>query len=145
MNPFMYFEDETNMNLCEEHFVIPVDGSINKWISIAKNACYNYRSEYFKQKVKNPRFMEITDDESESDDSNESMYSKHRVSSPVSSTVTLSDIDNFISALPTCYPFFGHIHNRTLDRYKTKNCWCPCSKELSPWRKHNNLNLPASR
>ena len=73
------------------------------------------------------------------------MYSKQRVSSPVSSDVTASDIDNFIRALPTCYPFFGHIHNSDIARYKTKNCWCPCSKELSPWRKHNKLNLPASR
>ena len=145
MNPFMYFEDEANINLCPDHFVIPPVGPINRWISNAKNACYNYRTEYFKQKETNPRFMEVDDDESESGDSRDSMYSKQRVSSPVSSDVTAIDIDNFIRALPTCYPLFGHIHNPDIARYKTKNCWCPCSKELSPWRKHNNINLSASR
>ena len=51
------------------------------------------------------------------------------------------EYDQFINALPSCTPLFGHLYNVKKDTTYNWDCFCPCSPLLSGWGVKNKLGF----
>ena len=136
------FEDKKYYDVCTDNFIPKMNGKWNWWISTAKNLCYNIRTVHITdmQKHKSSRF----EDDDSSFDNRNFIYPDDRmeVEEVESNDMTYANLNSFITALPTCYPLFGHLHNLNKSkRYEAFNCFCPCSEQLTPWRKNNNISF----
>ena len=132
------FEDKKNYDVCTDDLILKSNGTLNYWISQAKNGCYNLRTVHIKnkEKYKSSRF----DDDDSSDEERNFLYPEEAIE-VVSIDTIKADLNSFIVALPTCYPLFGHLHNLSSKRYTSFNCFCPCSQQLTPWRTSQNISF----